>query len=398
MKQELSNIKDAIADFRSGKMLIVVDDAKRENEGDLVIAGEKVTPEAINFMAKYGRGLICVPMLKKRLDTLCIGLMEENQEELFNCKFTVSVDARTGTTTGISAADRANTIKALIDPASKPSDFRRPGHVFPLIANDGGIRIRPGHTEATIELTKLAGLYPAGVICEIIRDDGQMARLPELLKFGKEHGLKVVSIEDIHDFINKENRVQLVSESKLPSQKGFFKILVFEDKANGDMPVVLVKGNVKGKSNVLVRVHSECLTGDTFLSQRCDCGPQLHLAMERIEKEGAGIIIYLRQEGRGIGIANKIKAYALQDKGYDTVEANLKLGFFADLRDYGIAAKVIKNLGIKSIRLMTNNPKKISGLAEHGIKISKRVEDITGKTKYNMSYLKTKKNKLGHML
>jgi 3,4-dihydroxy 2-butanone 4-phosphate synthase / GTP cyclohydrolase II len=394
----LSKISEAIKDIKNGKIIIVVDDEDRENEGDLVCASEKVTPEIINFMAKYGRGLICVPMTGERLDELKINPMVTDGVELREASFTVSVDAKHNTTTGISAYDRAITIKTLIDPKTQQADLVKPGHIFPLRYREGGVLVRAGHTEASVDLARLAGLYPAGVICEIMRDDGKMARFPELKKFAKIHNLKIISIADLIKYKNhQETLVKKIVETNLPTKYGNFKLLVYESLVDKTHHLALVKGDVKNKKNVLVRVHSSCFTGDILGSLRCDCGDQLHTAMELVDKNG-GVVLYLAQEGRGIGLVNKLKAYALQDKGLDTVEANLALGFEADLRDYGIGAQILKDLGLSSIKLLTNNPRKIVGLEGYGLKISKQVPIIIKCNPNNEKYLKTKKVKLGHMI
>lgn len=403
MKKEpqvaLDSIESVLEDIRKGKMVIVVDDADRENEGDLVMAAQFVTPEAVNFMAKYGRGLICVPTTAERLKQLGIEEMVSQNRDSFRTDFQVSVDAAKGITTGISAADRARTIKIMADPTATPEDLVQPGHVFPLRAKPGGVLQRAGHTEAAVDLARLAGCRPIGVICEIMNDDGTMARLPQLLKFAKKHKLKICAIADLIKYRRtREKLVERVEVIKLPTDYGEFDLYLYKSKVDGNHHIALVRGEVEGKENVLVRVHSECLTGDVFGSLRCDCGPQLRQAMRLIASEGVGVIVYMRQEGRGIGLAPKIKAYKLQEHGYDTVEANLKLGYPADLREYGIGAQILCDLGLKSIRLLTNNPKKIIGLEGYGLKVVEQVPIKIKPNPYNKKYLETKKLKLGHLI
>ncbi len=395
---KFNTIEEALSDIRDGKMVVVVDDERRENEGDLIMAAGKVTPEAINFMAKFGGGLICMPIVKERLAELNIGMMVSENSDTHKTAFTVSIDAATATT-GISAQERAVTIRKVIDPASKPADFNRPGHVFPLEYKKGGVLVRAGHTEAAVDLAKLAGLYPAGVICEIMNEDGSMARVPELMKYVAKHNLKIITIADLIDYRRRhEKLVERVSEVKLPTKFGMFTAVGFMDKISGEEHLALVMGDVANGRPVLARVHSECLTGDVFGSLRCDCGDQLHEALRRIGEEGRGVLLYMRQEGRGIGLLNKLKAYHLQDEGLDTVEANEALGFPADLRDYGIGAEILAELGIKELRLMTNNPKKISGIYGFGLKVIERIPIEICHNDVNHFYLKTKKIKMGHLL
>ena len=393
-----NTIEEAIEDIRQGKMVVVVDDKRRENEGDVIMAAEKITPEAINFMAKFAGGLICMPIIGKRLKELNIGMMVSENTDSHKTAFTVSIDAAE-TSTGISAHERALTIQKLLNPSSKPTDFNRPGHVFPLEYKTGGVLVRAGHTEAAVDLAELAGCYPAGVICEIMNEDGSMARVPELKEYVKKHKLKLITIADLIDYRRRhEKLVERGSEVKLPTKSGIFKAIGFKDKINGEEHMALVMGDISDGKPVLTRVHSECLTGDVFGSKRCDCGDQLDEALHRIAKEGRGILLYMRQEGRGIGLINKLKAYHLQDEGMDTVEANEALGFDADLRDYGIGAEILSELGAKELKLMTNNPKKISGIYGFGLKVVERIPIEIHHNENNQHYLKTKKVKLGHML
>lgn len=395
----LSPISEAIEDIKAGKFIIIVDDKSRENEGDLAIAAEKVTPEVINFMAKYARGLICLPIIGERLDELKIPMMVQENTSRFSTAFTVSIEAKHGVTTGISAHDRAMTIKAVLDPNTKPGDLARPGHVFPIRAREGGVLVRAGHTEAIVDLAKLAGLYPAGVICEIMADDGTMARLPQLEAMATQWGIKIISIADLIAYRRRhEKLVQRVAEAKLPTKYGDFIAIAYKSIVDADEQVALIKGDISGDEPVLVRVHSECLTGDVFGSLRCDCGDQVNLAMQSIAKEGRGVFLYMRQEGRGIGFHNKLRAYALQDQGLDTVEANIALGFAPDLRDYGIGAQILADLGLHKIRLLTNNPKKVVGLEGYGLEVTETVPLMVSPNPYNFSYLEAKKNKLGHLL
>lgn len=395
---EFSAIEDAIEDIRQAKMVVVVDDEDRENEGDIIIAAEHVTPEVINFMATYAKGLICTPIEGERLDALNIPQMVANNTDHHETAFTVSVDAY-DTETGISAYERCQTVKRLIDPQAKPSDFRRPGHVFPLRAVPGGVLRRAGHTEATTDLARLAGLYPAGLCCEIMEDDGHMMRTPQLMEFADRHNLRILTVQALIEYRKRtETFIKRVADVDFPSKYGHFRIKAYESTLDGKCHLAVVKGDITGKENVLVRVHSECLTGDALGSMRCDCGEQLAAALRRIEQEGCGVVLYMRQEGRGIGLANKMRAYALQDQGKDTVEANVLLGFAPDLRDYGIGAQILSDLGLTTIRLLTNNPAKRAGLEGHGLHIVKRVPLEVHANKFNQRYLTVKKIKMGHLL
>jgi 3,4-dihydroxy 2-butanone 4-phosphate synthase / GTP cyclohydrolase II len=395
----LSPINEVIEDLKAGKFIIIVDDENRENEGDLGIAAEKVTPELVNFMATNARGLICMPIIGKRLDELQIPPMVQENTSKFTTAFAVSVEAKNKTTSGISAFDRSVTVKAIIDPKTRPEDIARPGHMFPLRAREGGVLVRAGHTEAIVDMAKMAGLYPAGVICEILNEDGTMARLPQLEKIADRHNIKIVSIADLITYRRRSERlVQKVAEAKFPTKYGDFTILAYKSTVDTDEHVALVMGDLSDTKPVLVRVHSECVTGDVFGSLRCDCGEQVQMAMKMIAQEGRGVFLYMRQEGRGIGLHNKLKAYALQDQGLDTVEANIALGFDADLRDYGIGAQILADLGLHDIRLLTNNPKKIVGLESYGLKVVESLRLIAAPTKHNKGYLKTKQEKLEHLL
>ena len=399
MKKKFDTIESVVADMRKGKTVIVVDDADRENEGDLILAAQHVTPEAINFMARFGRGLICVPTTSERLQQLGIERMVRQNRESFRTDFQVSVDAAHGVTTGISAADRAKTIRIMADPTAVPEDLVQPGHVFPLRARPGGVLQRAGHTEAAVDLATQAGCRPIGVLCEILNDDGTMARLPQLRRFARKHKLKICTIEDlIHYRRSREKLVEKVETVHLPTDYGDFDLHLYRSRIDGQHHVALVRGDVAGQKNVLVRVHSECLTGDVFGSHRCDCGPQLHQAMRQVAEAGRGVIVYMRQEGRGIGLGPKIKAYKLQEQGYDTVEANQKLGYGMDLREYGLGAQILVDLGLKTIRLLTNNPKKVVGLEGYGLKITEQVPIRVKPNPHNERYLKVKREKMGHLL
>jgi len=394
-----TSISEAIEDIRAGKFVIIIDDESRENEGDLAMAAEKVTPEAINFMAKHGRGLVCVPVTGERLDELGIPLMVTNNTSRYSTAFTVSIEAKEKVTTGISAFDRAQTIKTVLDPNTKPSDIVQPGHIFPIRAKEGGVLVRAGHSEAIVDLARLAGLYPAGVICEVMDEDGAMARLPQLEAIAARFDLKMITIVDLIAYrLRHEKLVERVTEAKLPTKYGEFTAVAYRSTVDAAEHIALVKGDISTDEPVLVRVHSECLTGDVFGSLRCDCGAQIEMALQGIAKQDRGVFLYMRQEGRGIGFHNKLCAYALQDQGMDTVEANIALGFAPDLRDYGVGAQILADLGLHNIRLLTNNPKKVIGLESYGIKIVETVPLITPATPYNINYLRTKQEKLGHIL
>lgn len=398
MSYTLNSIEEVIKDLKAGKPVIIVDDESRENEGDLVLAAEFATRESINFIIKEARGLLCTPMLERDLLRLGIPQMVEKNTDNHETAFTVSVD-HVDTTTGISPEERAVTMQKLIDPNTKPEDFRRPGHVFPLRYKEGGVLVRQGHTEASIDLCKLAGLYPAAAICEITNDEGYMSRMDDLLAFSKKHNLKIASVEALVEYRKRHDKlVSIAAETKLPTKYGDFRIIIFKNEVDHKEHLMIVKGDVRGKSDVLMRIHSECLTGDVFGSHRCDCGEQLENALRSIEEQGEGIVIYMRQEGRGIGLTNKIKAYTLQDQGYDTVEANVKLGFPPDMREYSLAAQMLRELDVKSVKLLTNNPEKKEDLERWGITVSKRVPIVIKANSINAKYLNTKKEKMRHML
>jgi 3,4-dihydroxy 2-butanone 4-phosphate synthase/GTP cyclohydrolase II len=395
---EFNLIEEAIVDLMLGKVIIVVDDEDRENEGDFIALAEKATPEVINFMIKEGRGLVCVPIMEERAQQLDLPPMVAQNTDYHGTAFTISVD-HMETSTGISAFERSRTVQALIDPKSKAQEFRRPGHIFPLVAKKGGVLRRAGHTEAAVDLARMCGSYPAAVICEVVKEDGTMARVLDLMDIARIHNLKIITIENLIHYRNeKEKLVKREAETKLPTDHGIFNAIVYSNEVDQKEHVALVKGKIDPDRPVLVRVHSECLTGDVFHSRRCDCGPQLDAALQQIEEAGSGVLLYMRQEGRGIGLVNKLKAYQLQEQGFDTVEANIKLGFAADLRDYGIGAQILKDLGVRQMKLLTNNPKKIKGIEGYGLEVVERVPIQILANKDNLQYLTTKKNKMGHLL